>query len=60
MQIVSNGDNLHEMSKLVFLGKWEEYFNMSSVEIFTQNAKRQYMQQLIGSENISRHCADGI
>ena len=35
MQIVSNGDNLHEMSKSVF---WEKYFKMSA-EIFTQSAK---------------------
>ena len=36
MQIVSIGDNLHEMSKPVF---WEKYFNMSSAENFTQHAK---------------------
>ena len=38
MQIVSVGDNLHEMSNPVF---WEklEYFNMLSAKNFTQNAK---------------------
>ena len=36
MQIVSNGDNLHDMSKPVF---WEKYFKMLTAEIFTQSAK---------------------
>ena len=36
LQIVSTGDNLHEMSKPVFL---EKYFEMLFVEIFTQSAK---------------------
>ena len=31
MQIVSNGDNLHEMSNPVF---WGKYFNMSSADFF--------------------------
>ena len=39
MQIVSNGDNLHEMSNPVSLGKQEKYFKMSSGENFTQSAK---------------------
>ena len=41
MQIVSKGDNLHEMSKpiLYFLGKYELYFKMSLVENFTQRGK---------------------
>ena len=42
MQIVSNGDNLHEITNPVF---WEKKnkkknFNMSSAENFTQSAKR--------------------
>ena len=37
MQIVSTGDNLHEMSNSV---SWEKYFKMSSAENFTKNAKR--------------------
>ena len=36
MWIVSNGDNLHELSNPVF---WEKYFNMSSAENFTKSAK---------------------
>ena len=36
MQIVSNGDNLHEISKPVFRDKYEKYFKMSSVEFYTQ------------------------
>ena len=36
MQIVSNGDNLHEMSKPVF---WEKYFSTLSAENFIQHAK---------------------
>ena len=40
MQIVSLGDNLHEMSYPVFWEKWEKYFKMSSAENFTQSAKR--------------------
>ena len=37
MQIVSNGDNLHEMSYPVL---WKKYFNMSSAESFTRSTKR--------------------
>ena len=42
MQIVSSGDNLHEMSNPVF---WEnkkkkKYFDMSSAENLTQDARR--------------------
>ena len=33
------GDNLHEMLKSVFWGKIKKYFNMSSAENFTENAK---------------------
>ena len=40
MQIVSQGDDLHEMLKL-FSGKNEKkYFRMSSAEFFTQHALR--------------------
>ena len=39
MQIVSLGDNLHEMSSPVFWEKSEKYFKMSSAENFTQTAK---------------------
>ena len=37
MQIVSNGDNLHEMSKPVLWEKQEKYFKRSSAENFTQS-----------------------
>ena len=40
MQIVSLGDNLHEMSNSVFWEKYEKYFKMLSAENFTQSAKR--------------------
>ena len=40
MQTVSSGDNLHEMSKLVFLKEYEKYFNMLSAEILIQSAQR--------------------
>ena len=39
MQIVSNGDNLHEMSKPVSWKEQEKYFRMSSAENVTLNAK---------------------
>ena len=39
MQIVSLGDNLHEMSNPFFGGKIRLYFQMSSAENFTHNAK---------------------
>ena len=39
MQIVAIGDNLHEMSKLVFRGNKKNYFNLMSAETFTQSAK---------------------
>ena len=35
MQIVSIGDNLHEMPNPVFLEKYEVHFNMFSAENFT-------------------------
>ena len=39
MQIVSTGDNLHEMSNPIFWKKKsEKYFRMLSAEIFTQHA----------------------
>ena len=39
MQIVSIGDNLHEMLNPVFWRKYKKYFNMSSAEKFTRSAK---------------------
>ena len=40
MQIVSSGDNLHEMSNSIFWEKKEEnHFKMSSAENFTQHAE---------------------
>ena len=39
MQIVSNGDNLLEMSKPIFLGKVRKIFQILSAEIFIQHAK---------------------
>ena len=36
MQIVSSGDNLHEMSKPILQEKWEKYLKMLSAGIFTQ------------------------
>ena len=38
MQIVSSGDNLHEMPNPVFWEKVEKYFKISSAEIWIQNA----------------------
>ena len=37
MQIVSIGDNLHEMPKLILWEKQEKYIKMSFAEIFTQH-----------------------
>ena len=39
MQIVSNGDNWHEISNPVFWEKYEKYFDMLFAETFTQSAK---------------------
>ena len=39
MQIVSNGDNLHEMLNPVSGKKKKKYFNMSSAENFNQTSK---------------------
>ena len=39
MQIVSIGDNLHEMSNQFSKKNKEKYFKMLSAEIFTQSAK---------------------
>ena len=36
LKYFSLGDNLHEMSNLIFL---EKYFKMLSAEMFTQHAK---------------------
>ena len=41
MQIVSIGDNLHDMSKPVFRRIKTISFNISSVENLTQSAKRE-------------------
>ena len=38
MQIVSNGDNLHEMSNPIFWKK-QKYFDVLSAENFTQSAR---------------------
>ena len=39
MQIVSSGNNLHEMSKPIFLEKQKKsYFKIPSAEIFSQHA----------------------
>ena len=37
MQIVSLGDNLHELSRPIFVGGKD--FKMSAAEIFTKHAK---------------------
>ena len=37
MQIVSSGDNLHEISNSIFWEIQEKYFNVSSAENFTQS-----------------------
>ena len=39
MQIISNGDKLHELSMPILLENWAKHINMSSAEIFTQYAK---------------------
>ena len=39
MQIVSLGDNLHEMSNPVFWENKKKYFKMLFAESFTQSAK---------------------
>ena len=39
MQIVSIGDNLHEMSHPVFWENLEKYFSMPAVENFTKSVK---------------------
>ena len=52
MQIVSTGDNLHEMSNPVFWKKKKKkYFSMSSAENFTQNAKH-LLDQVYLAESI--------
>ena len=40
MQIVSAGDNLHEISDPIFCENQKKYFKMSSAEIITQHAKQ--------------------
>ena len=47
MQIVSTGDNLHEMSKHVFKENKKKYFNMMSAENFTQSANHQRCRPLL-------------
>ena len=39
LQIVSIGDNLHEMLKPIFWEKLEKYFDKLSTENFTQSTK---------------------
>ena len=43
MQIVSTGDNLHEMSNPALGGNISKYFKMLPAENFTQSAKRLYI-----------------
>ena len=45
MQIVSIGDNLHEMSKHVFWEKYENCFHMMSAENFTLSVKRYHISR---------------
>ena len=40
MQIISSGDNLHELSNLVFWENRKKYFKISYAEKFNQSAKR--------------------
>ena len=40
MQIVSSGDNLHEMPNPIFWDDTKKIINMSSADIFTEHAKR--------------------
>ena len=39
MQIVSNGENLHEMSNPIYWEKYEKYFIIMCAENFTQSAQ---------------------
>ena len=39
MQIVSVGNNLHEMSMPVFWEKYENYFKVSAAETLTEHGK---------------------
>ena len=39
MQILTNGDNLHEITNSVFWENQEKYFKISSAENFTQSAE---------------------
>ena len=41
MQIISNGDNLHEMTNPDCWKKQDKYFKMSSAANFTQSAESQ-------------------
>ena len=53
MQIVSCGDNLHEMSNSIFWGrkKKRKIFQMSSADIFTQHADINRFDPIIGRDN---------
>ena len=55
MQIVPFGDNLHEMSKPVFWGKYEKYFSMSSAENFTQSAMGLWVFDMIGVSLLKKY-----
>ena len=51
MQIVSTGDNLHEISKPIFWGKYKIYQNVVCWN-FTQHAKRykHMLSRIIGGK----------
>ena len=55
MQIVSSGDNLHEMSKSIFWEKIRKIFQMSSAEIFTQLAKHDCHSQDATADNVLKY-----
>ena len=45
MQIVSTGDNLHEMSTLVFLGKFKKIYHVSSAFLIQRVVKINFVEK---------------
>ena len=58
MQIVSGGDNLHEMSNPAFWGKKEKYIR--TAEIFTQRAKLWVSGYMSFRSNRYNYCSSSV
>ena len=60
MQIVSQGDNLHEISKPISLERYKKYFKMSSAETFAKHAELMLPDADVTNSVLKTHYVEGI